>query len=86
MPKEENLYEDLLAKGHSKQEIGTAIYNCIMHEIACKKAYKKLSFPGKIKWHLRNYSWQATRFCKHLTAEGLMLLKTQFAKKPKNPI
>lgn len=83
---EENLYEDLLAKGYSKQEIDAAIYNCIMHEIACKKAYKEFSFTGKIKWHIKSYYWQATRFCKALTAEGLVLLKTQFAKKPKNPI
>ena len=81
-----NLYEQLLAHGFSKQEIHGVIYKCIMHQIACKKAYQKLSFTGKIKYNIQHYSRQATRFCKRLTAKGLMLLKTQWAKKPKNPI
>ncbi|SFQ07362.1 hypothetical protein [Parafilimonas terrae] len=81
-----NLYEQLLAQGFTKQEIHSVIYKCIMHEIACKKAYQQLPLTGKIKYHIQNYSWQATRFCKRLTAKGLMLLKTQWAKKPKNPI
>ncbi|MFT4155155.1 hypothetical protein [Parafilimonas sp.] len=85
-PIEENIYQKLLDSGFTKREIDNVIYKCIMHEIACKKAYQKLSLPGKIKWHLQNYSWHVTRFCKRLTAEGLVLLKTQFAKKPRNPI
>ncbi|MGN6212019.1 hypothetical protein [Parafilimonas sp.] len=81
-----SLYQKLLDSGFTKREIDNVIYKCIMHEIACKKAYQQLPITGKIKWHIQNYSWQATRFCKRLTAKGLVLLKTQFAKKPRNPI
>lgn len=81
-----HLYEQLLAAGFTKQEIHSVIYKRILHEIACRKAYQQLSLAGKIQYHIQHYSRQATRFCKRLTAKGLMLLKTQWAKKPKNPI
>ncbi len=81
-----HLYEQLLAAGFTKQEIHSVIYKRILHEIACKNAYQQLPITGKIQYHIQHYSRQATRFCKRLTAKGLMLLKTQWAKKPKNPI
>lgn len=80
-----NLYEQLLASGFTKQEIDNVIYKCIMYEIACKKAYQQLPFTGKIKWYLQNYSWQANRFCKQVTA-CITSFITQWAKKPKNPV
>lgn len=78
--------QDLLDQGFSKQEIDDTVYKIIMHQIACKKAYEQLSFTGKLKWHLKRYSEQVSGFFMHLTAKGLVLLKTQFAKKPRNPI
>ena len=86
MQKENNSYEQLLAQGFSKQEVYNAIYKFIMHEIACKKSYQQLLFAGKIKWRFKNYPEQVTGFLLLLTAKGLILLKTQFAKKPKNPV
>jgi hypothetical protein len=86
MPETKNLYEQLLEKGFSKQDIHSAIYNSIMHRAACKKAYQQLSPTGKIHWRIKKYSEQVTGSLLRLTDKGLILLKTQFAKKPKNPV
>lgn len=86
MPGQRNIYKELLNQGFSQQDIHNAIYKYTMHCIECKKAYQQLSRVGKLKWHLKKYSEQVSGFFIHLTAKGLMLLKTQFAKKPKNPV
>ncbi len=81
-----NLYEQLLAQGFSKEDIHSAFHKVIMHRAACRKVYEQLPLTGKIKWHCKKYSEQVTGSLLRLTAKGLMLLKTQFAKKPKNPV
>lgn len=86
MPGSKNIYESLLQQGYSKQEIDGAMHKYLLNKIALKKAYKKLSPAGKVLWRVKHFSWRAKWFLKVLTAKGLMLLKTQFAKKPKNPI
>lgn len=80
------LYHQLLAKGYAKEHIHSLFHKIIIHRAASKKAYKQLSLACKIKWHSKRYLEQVTGFFIHLTAKGLTLLKTQFAKKPKNPV
>lgn len=79
-------YDQLLAAGLSKQEIHSAIHQFLLHEIACKKAYRQLPLTRKIQRHIQRYFRQATAPFRSLTQKGLTLLKTQFAKKPKNPV
>jgi hypothetical protein len=55
MPSSEGIYKKLLDEGFTKKEIRSAIYKTIMHIIEEKKAYEKLSFFGKMKWHIRRY-------------------------------
>ncbi len=83
---QENLYQKLLDSGFTKQEIDSVIHKLTLLRLADKKKYEQLSFAGKLRWHVQNNSQQATRFLQRLTSKGLMLLKTQWAKKPRNPI
>ncbi|HEX5149988.1 MAG TPA: hypothetical protein VFW07_00995 [Parafilimonas sp.] len=86
MPEKRNLYEQLLAHGFTQKDISGFVHQYLLHEITCKKAYRQLPLTGKIKWHIKKHSEQAAGFLLRLTAKGLILLKTQFAKKPKNPV
>ncbi|MFT4152358.1 hypothetical protein [Parafilimonas sp.] len=87
MPKEENLYEDLLAKGYSKQSIHKVLHALVLEDIKQQKLYDKKSFAGKMVWHINRFvNHKLLHPLQHITAAGLCLLKTQFAKKPKQPI
>lgn len=86
MPETKDPYEQWLEQGVSKREIHGALYKTLMHQLACKKKYKQLSPAGKIKWHCKRCFVQVTAPVKSLGKKGLTLLKTQFAKKPKNPV
>ena len=54
MPEGENIYQRLLDMGFEKHEIHSAFHKFIMYRFEQKKAYKKLSFFGKTKWHIRS--------------------------------
>lgn len=86
MPKEENLYEDLLAKGYSKQSIHKVLHALVLEDIKQQRLYEQKSFAGKMVWHINRFvSHKLLHPLQHITAAGLCLLKTQFIKKPKNP-
>jgi len=82
-PDEENIYEQLLAKGYSKQSIHKVFHYFILEEIKNKKAtgskhkpiYEKPSLFAK-----------ESHFLKSLISAAVSFIKTQFAKKPKNPV
>lgn len=88
MPEEKNLYHQLLEKGYSKQSIHKVLHALVMEDIKQQRLYEKKSFAGKTAWHIKRFFQQHKlfRFLKHITAKGLFLLKTQWAKKPRNPI
>lgn len=84
MPDSKRVYESLLQRGFSKEEIDTVLH-----------AFTLLRLKGQTDSHLSqvNNTSSFTFFCsksvrllQQLTAKGLYLLKTQFAKKPKNPV
>ncbi len=87
-PQEENIYEQLLAKGYSKQSIHTVLHHLVLEDLKLQRQYEKKSFAGKTAWHIKRFFHQhkLLRFLKHITAKGLYLLKTQWAKKPKQPV
>jgi hypothetical protein len=86
MLQEENLYEDLLAKGYTKQSIHKVLHALILEDIKQQRLYEKKSFAGKMLWHVKRFfEHKILQPLNHITATGLFLLKTQFAKKPKNP-
>jgi len=80
---EENVYERLLAQGYSKREIHSALHKYILAEIQYTKAtgythtalHQKPSLFSKV-----------SHFLKSLVSAMVSLIKTQFAKKPKNPV
>ncbi len=87
MPEEKNLYHQLLEKGYSKQSIHKVLHGLVMEDIRQQRLYEKKSFAGKMLWHTKRFfQHKLHRFLKHITAKGLFLLKTQWAKKPRNPI
>lgn len=76
--------EDTITKlknlGYSKQEIDSTLHKLTLIRLQQEK-----------KQSLHSSTISAVRIktlhsLKHITAAGLCLLKTQFAKKPKNPI
>lgn len=80
MPDSKNIYESLLQQGYSKQEVDTLLHKLTLLRIQQKKKQlHKLSF-------ISSFSIKTLLLLKHITATGLYLLKTQFAKKPKNPV
>lgn len=85
-PAEATLYQKLLDAGFTKQELDALIHKLTLLRLADEKKSTQLSFNGKLHRYVQNNSQQATRFLQRLTSKGLMLLKTQWAKKPRNPI
>jgi hypothetical protein len=85
MPNHSDIYEQLLQKGFSKQDIHAAIHKFMLMEIAEKKkqatAHKKSQ--RSIKTSL---FFKASHYLKNFSGKALCFLKTQFAKKPKNPV
>lgn len=80
MPDSKKRYEILLQKGFSKQEIDTALHALTLLRLQQEKKQRyKPSF-------ISCFRIKSLQLLQHITATGLCLLKTQFAKKPKNPI
>lgn len=91
----------MLAKGYDKQSIHKVLHTVITEMVREEKEDRKQNtehrsekgeerkrLTGKKKLHsiyrvlhrIKNFLF------KHITSKGLLLLKTQFAKKPKNPV
>lgn len=87
MTKEKDLYRQLLEQGYSKQSIHKVLHHLVLEDIKQQRLYEKKSVAGKTVWHIKRFfQYKLYRSLQHITAKGLFLLKTQFAKKPKNPI
>lgn len=87
MPNNQNIYEQLLAKGYTKQSIHKVLHTLILEDIKQQKLYEKKSFAGKMLWHIKRFVGRnILQPLNHITATGLFLLKTQFIKKPKSPV
>jgi hypothetical protein len=85
MSKEKNIYDELLQKGFSKQDIHAAIHKFMLMEIAEKKkqaAKHKTDLPNTKTFLF----YKASHYLKSLTGKALCFLKMGFAKKPKNPV
>lgn len=78
-----NLYKRLLEQGFSKQEIHATIHKFMLLEIE-EKNQRRTNSP-KRKPHVQLH-FKLFYFLNTLSGKALCLLKTQFAKKPKNPI
>lgn len=83
MSEEEKLYERLLAQGYTKREIHGAMYRFMLLEIQHRKA---TDHPYTSVDKNRSLCSKTTHFLKSLVSTMVSLIKTQFAKKPKNPI
>ena len=83
MPHKPAIYQQLLQKGFSKQDIHAAIHKFMLLQIQHNKAtgckqgvlHKKPSLFAK-----------ESHFLKNLISAMVSFIKTQFAKKPKNPV
>ena len=83
MPHHNNLYQSLLKKGYTKQQIHAAMHKFMLLQIQHNKAtgckhiplHKKPSAVSK-----------ESHFLKNLISVVISFIKTQFAKKPKNPV
>lgn len=85
MPDAKSLYENLLRNGYTKQEIDSALHEFLLLRIKENNtAYT--AKPEKNTSLFAFFCLKNLRLLKHITAKGLCLLKTQFAKKPKNPV
>lgn len=79
-----NICDKLLLMGYSKQELDLALHKFVLWERMeakrCLKGTSTLSsYPLTPLAKNRNKR-------KHVVGQALSLLKTQFAKKPKNPV
>ena len=83
MPLNNNLYQSLLNKGFSKQEIHSALHKFMLHQIQHEQAsgYKHKALHEKPSLFAKE-----SHFLKSLSSAVISFLKTQFAKKPKNPV
>ena len=88
MQAENDIYQQLLDKGYSKQSIHKVLHHLILEDIKQQRLYEQKSIAEKTVWHIKRFFQQhiLVRLLKHITAKGLFLLKTQFAKKPKQPV
>ncbi|QEC69316.1 hypothetical protein FRZ67_19125 [Panacibacter ginsenosidivorans] len=84
MKEEKNIYEMLLQKGISQQELHTFMYKFIMMEIEERRAKEAAASKNKFRIFFR--SLKNGSLFKKLKGKALSLLKTQYAKKPKNPV
>jgi hypothetical protein len=83
MPRKQDIYQQLLQKGFSKQDIHAAMHKFMLLQIQHSKAtgckdtplHKKPSAVSK-----------ESHFLKNLISTMVSFIKTQFAKKPKNPV
>ena len=82
-PQEENIYEQLLSRGYSKQDIHSSMYKYMLLQIQHNKAtgYQNTSLHKK-----PSLCSKKTHFLKSLISAVVSFIKTQFAKKPKNPV
>lgn len=80
-PTEANIYQKLMDSGCSKQEIDNLLHKLTLLRLQQEKKHVTHSFTS-----LTAFCSKTIHQLKHITAAGLCLLKTQFAKKPKNPI
>jgi hypothetical protein len=83
MPQEKDIYQQLLQKGFTRRDIHSALHKAIMLQIQHNKAtgcehtplHKKPSAVSK-----------ESHFLKSFISKMVSFIKTQFAKKPKNPV
>lgn len=80
MPDSKKIYESLFANGFSKEEIDGALHSFTLLRLKEKKK-PSYNIPPVLYSCLKHFP-----VLNHITAKGLYLLKTQFAKKPKNPV
>ena len=83
MPHHNNLYQSLLKKGYTKQQIHAAMHKFMLLQIQQDKATgcKHSALHKKPSLFARD-----SHFLKNLISKIVSLLKSQFAKKPKNPV
>ena len=81
---EENIYQQLLQKGFTKRDIHAALHKCMLFEIEEKK--KKATHKKNLPNTKTFLFYKASHYLKNFTGKALSFLKTQFAKKPKNPV
>jgi hypothetical protein len=91
MPQEPDIYEQLLQKGFSKRDIHSALHKAIMLQIQHNKATggKHTSLHKKAShtvYHKPFAFSKESHFLKNLISAVVSFIKTQFAKKPKNPV
>ena len=85
MPNDNNIYEQLLAKGFTKQDIHAALHKCMLLEIEEKKKQAASHTQNQTNTQT-NLFYKASHYLKNLTGKALCDLKMGFAKKPKNPV
>jgi hypothetical protein len=84
MRKEKDIYQMLLQKGIPQRDLHAFMYKIFMMEIEERKANQSAAPKNRISIFFR--SLQNGNFSKKLKDKALSLLKTQYAKKPKNPV
>lgn len=81
MPKK-HIYEQLLEQGVPKETLDKLVHFIILEQIKNKKlTHQTKNTSPKIFFQFKPF-----HLLKHLSGKALCLLKTQFIKKPKNPV
>jgi len=82
---DDNRYQQLLQKGFTKREIHSTLHKAIWIQIKHQNRRTDAK-RNKIRTALIFPLFSASHFLKNICSKALFLLKTQFAKKPKNPV
>lgn len=85
MPQQPDIYEQLLQKGFTKRDIHSVLHKCMLLQIEEEKK-KTAAHQQNQRNSKTNLFYKASHYLKNLTGKALCFLKTQFAKKPKNPV
>jgi hypothetical protein len=83
MPQEPDIYQQLLQKGFTKRDIHAALHKAMMLQIQHNKATDCNHIPLHKK---PSAVFKELHFLKNLISAVISFIKTQFAKKPKNPV
>ena len=79
----DNTFDQLLQKGYTKKQVHSAIHKYMLAQIQYNKA---TGCKHKALYEKPSLFAKESHFLKSLLSAIVSLLKTQFAKKPKNPV
>lgn len=83
MPHRKNIYNYLLQKGYTRQQVHAAMHKYMLWQLQQQKATAR---KHKTLYEKPSLFAKESHFLKSLLSTIVSFIKTQFAKKPKNPV